>query len=95
MTVYIIELEEPLGNPDNPHGQAKHYIGYCEEGRETQRLEEHRAGRGSRMLAAAAARGIKFDIIYSQPGTRELERKWKNYKNTRKLLKRLRKEGKL
>jgi predicted GIY-YIG superfamily endonuclease len=98
-TVYLVHLDVPLGEPqtaaareerhlpprktDKPH-RAQHYIGWtlCL----SQRMQEHRTGRGSRMLAAATAAGIAFRVARQWPGgDRSLERRLKNYKNARDL----------
>ena len=79
MTVYIIQLAQPLGDPTRPRMSARFYVGYAESPSHVYtRLENHRKGRGSRMLAAAAARGISFDVVAVTPGTRDTERLIKN-----------------
>src|SRR5215510_5662916 len=60
-TVYLLHLSAPLGNLSNARAQAQHYIGFCLD-LET-RLKEHRAGWGSKLLAAAVARGITFEVV--------------------------------
>ena len=68
-TVYLIHLEAPVRH-------ATHYIGWT-PGEVTARLVTHRAGRGSRMLAAVAAAGIGFDVVRTWPGGRLEERRIK------------------
>lgn len=82
--LYLIELSRPLGNERH---QARFYLGYCGEARVLQRLAEHRAGKGARMLKAANERGIGYTIIRTWPGgDRRLERRFKARKNHRRLL---------
>ena len=88
-TVYVIRLERPIGDTTNRHGWAQHYVGWCADDPEA-RLAEHRAGRGSRMLAAAAALGIELTIVFTMPGTRDDERAVKRYKDTARWLARAR-----
>lgn len=84
--LYLIALERPLGNERH---QARFYLGYCGEDRVLQRLEEHRAGKGAKMLRAANQRGIGYQIVMTWPGsTRKLERKLKNHKNHKRLVNR-------
>ncbi len=87
--VYIVKLEKPLGSERH---SAWYYIGFTSGSPEV-RLEKHKAGRGSRMLRRAQERGIGMHIIFTIPGNRELERKIKNYKNTKAWLKRHAHEG--
>ncbi len=88
--IYILEFERPLGNTHNPRGQARYYIGYCEDDRLNQRLAEHRRGTGAAITRAAKAQGIKFTLAMSFEGTREDERRLKNMKNTPKFVERYR-----
>lgn len=78
-TVYLIHLDERIGDPTNPRAQAQHYIGYTPRD-PALRLRDHRAGRGSAMLAWAAEHGIGFDIVRTWDGGPELERTLKNRK---------------
>ena len=87
--VYVIRLREPIGDRKKPHGWAQYYCGWCHDDPE-RRLEEHRAGRGSRMLAAAAERGIEFELVFQMAGTRDDERAVKRYKDTARWLERVR-----
>ncbi|MEA3339463.1 MAG: endonuclease [Chloroflexota bacterium] len=43
--VYLIHFDTPLGDLDNPRGQAQHYLGYADD--LEARLESHRSGNGS------------------------------------------------
>lgn len=60
-TVYLLHLAAPLGNLQNTRAQAQHYIGWCLDLDE--RIEQHRRGLGSKMLAAAVQRGISFEVV--------------------------------
>lgn len=74
MTVYLLHIDPPLEH-------ARHYIGFCEDGRNDLRLAEHIAGRGARILAAAARAGRKITLVHTWPGaSRAFERKLKNRK---------------
>jgi predicted GIY-YIG superfamily endonuclease len=70
--IYLLHLDRPLGH-------ARHYVGYAAD--VGKRLEEHRAGRGARMLAVAAERGIGFELVRVWPGGREEERRLKRQHN--------------
>jgi predicted GIY-YIG superfamily endonuclease len=87
--IYILRFERPLGNPRNPRGMAQYYIGWCEEGKLDRRLAAHRAGRGAVITRAAVREGIRFDVIFTMPGSRKDERRLKNQKNTPRLVRRL------
>jgi predicted GIY-YIG superfamily endonuclease len=88
--LYILGFSHPMGNPNNPRGQAYCYLGSCEDWRLDERLQEHHAGRGAKITAAAVERGFRLELIAILPGTREDERRLKTkYKNTRKLVERL------
>jgi len=62
---------------------VNHYIGYCEPGRITERLAQHRAGQGAKITAAAVERGYTLTLVAAVDGGRALERRLKNYKNVR------------
>lgn len=71
--VYIAHLEGLLGDPSNPHATAGHYTGAAIDWR--LREEEHRDGAGSKLLAAANARGIAWRIaqVYELPTLADAE----------------------
>lgn len=69
---YLIHLVQPLGSERK---MAQHYIGTAID--VVARLTQHRAGRGARMLAVAAERGIGFDVVRLWPGDRTIERQLK------------------
>jgi len=93
--IYILEFERPLGNPDNPRGQARYYLGYCGDSQRSleKRLREHRAGEGSALTRAAVQRGIAFTVALTLPGDRTVERQLKNRKNTPRLVRQLRRSS--
>ncbi|HZR80419.1 MAG TPA: hypothetical protein VFD92_04905 [Candidatus Binatia bacterium] len=71
--VYLIHFDRPLAH-------AQHYLGFSEN-EETlgRRLEHHRAGTGSRLMAAVARAGIDRRVVRIWPeGTRTFERELKN-----------------
>lgn len=84
--VYIIKFSEPFHH-------ARYYVGYCANGREYQRLEEHRAGRGSKICAAAVKAGIKLSIVAVLPGYRDEELRIKQRKNTPRYVEQLKRQG--
>lgn len=88
--IYIIELDRPIGNPAKRHGTAKYYIGYCDDGRLLDRLNQHNAGQGAKMLAAAKRQGIGFGVVATFPGDRTEERRLKNQKNTPRIVRQYR-----
>lgn len=70
--VYLIHFDTPLAH-------ARHYVGYCEDGRLEQRLEEHRRGEGANILRVCNERGISYDVVRTWEGAdRARERKIKN-----------------
>ena len=79
MTVYLIHFDKVIGDLGNPRGQARHYLGYA--GNLEQRLQAHRAGNGSAIMAELAKRGIGWQVARTWAGGRDLERKLKNQHN--------------
>jgi predicted GIY-YIG superfamily endonuclease len=70
--VYLICFDAPLAH-------AHHYIGYCADENPSRRLEEHRAGRGARILQVLNEKGIGYRLVKYWPGKgRDFERKLKN-----------------
>ena len=82
-TVYLIHFDRPLGNLDNPRGQAQHYLGYTED--LPARLEAHRSGNGARLMEVVAERGIGWQVVRTWAGDRGLERKLKDRHNAPRL----------
>lgn len=66
---------------DRSHRHARHYIGSTQN--LEQRLEEHRAGRGSPLIAAAIGDGIDFELAAIWEGNPHAERRLHRQKNTR------------
>lgn len=60
---------------------ARHYVGFTQN--LEQRLAEHRAGRGSPLVAAAVGAGIDFELAAIWEGDRHAERRLHRQKNTR------------
>jgi hypothetical protein len=81
--VYLVHLDTALGSA-HPRGRARHYVGTTAVGVE-RRLAVHRAGLGSKMLAAANQRGIAYDVVRTWPGGREVERRIKAQRNAPRL----------
>jgi len=78
MTVYLLSITPPLAH-------ARHYVGWCEDGREDDRLARHIAGRGARILEAAVAAGCKIARVHLWHGaTRTFERRLKRRRDTAK-----------
>jgi len=78
--VYLVHLDRPIGDRDNPRGQAQHYFGSTEDLEE--RMGRHRAGRGSPLLRAAAEADDDFHIVRTWPGGRTLERTFHDAQNS-------------
>ena len=77
--VYLIHFEQPIGDLSNPHGQAQHYLGYTDN--LEQRIQRHRSGNGSALMAAVADAGIGWSVVRTWPGDRSTERKLKRQHN--------------
>jgi len=91
--VYCLEFSDTLGNPRNRRGQAKYYLGFCEDGNVERRLEEHRKGQGASITRAAVQRGMKLSVVFTMPGDRKVERWLKNKKATPRIVQRYRDTG--
>lgn len=77
---YLIHFSKPIGNPNQPRGQAQHYLGYTTLPIK-RRLEAHIKGRGARITQAAVLAGAELFVVRTwRPGTRGLERQLKNRK---------------
>jgi len=72
---YLLHFDEAIGNPDNPRGQARHYLGYAD--RLDRRTLEHMRGRGAKITQALVAKGIGFSLVRTWPGDRKLEARLK------------------
>ncbi|MBV9197582.1 MAG: hypothetical protein JO168_25900 [Solirubrobacterales bacterium] len=72
--IYLLHFERSFKH-------ARHYLGWTED--LDRRLAQHRAGRGSPPLVAAAiADGITFELAATWPGDRTKERPLHRYKNS-------------
>ena len=72
--MYLLHLERS-------YRHARHYIGFTQN--LEQRLADHRAGRGSPLIAAAVADGIEFELAAIWEGDRHDERRLHRQKNNR------------
>lgn len=74
--IHLLHFDQPLHH-------AKHYLGYTEsEEMLPKRLDDHRHGRGARLLAVLRQRGIGWTLAATFPGDRNTERAMKNRKKT-------------
>lgn len=78
-TCYLLHFTAPIGNLDNPRGQAQHYIG-CTDDLEN-RLHEHATGQGARITQVFAEKGIAFILARTWTGTWHKERALKAKKH--------------
>jgi hypothetical protein len=80
--VYILHF-------DRPYKHAKHYVGFCEDGKDPlERLAEHQGQgeegkrrRGSRLMEVVTAAGIKVSAVTILKGDRNRERQLKRTRN--------------
>lgn len=90
-TVYAIRLSAPLGHTEQPADgrkfqQARYYIGFTLRPI-AERLAEHKLGQGSKMLAAAVAKGIELELVRVWPNMpQEWERYLKLFKNNERVI---------
>jgi hypothetical protein len=77
--VYILHFSAPIGNAANARALAGHYIGFTDD--LDARLAKHRAGTGSKLVAAAVAKGITFEVFH-WPAPLATEKLIKRYKKT-------------
>jgi predicted GIY-YIG superfamily endonuclease len=70
--VYLIHFEKK-------YFHAQHYIGYTHGFK--RRMEHHKAGTGSRLLAHLKKIGIAWEVVRKWPGDGNFERKLKNQRN--------------
>lgn len=83
MTVYLLHFDAPLGDVNNPRGQARHYIGTAHD--VGIRLRQHRKGYGAKIMQALRERGIDFQLARTWEGGFDLERRLKRRKNAPRL----------
>jgi predicted GIY-YIG superfamily endonuclease len=80
--VYLLRFHQPVGSGRK---FVKYYLGYCADQRLDQRLAEHRAGQGARLVAAAIQLSIDFELVRLWPNaTRQDERRLKRQHNHRR-----------
>jgi predicted GIY-YIG superfamily endonuclease len=88
--LYLLKFEQELGQ--GKHGRAQYYLGYCDDERLAERIEEHRKGHGAAITRACVQKKISFHVAETFPGTRDDERRFKNWKNHKRVLKHWKKE---
>ena len=71
--VYVIHLATRLHH-------AGHYVGFATD--LAQRIAQHRAGTGARLMEVIRDAGIEWKLVKVLPGDRSLERRLKRRKNT-------------
>jgi len=81
--VYLIHCDVPLGDLNNPRGRAQHYLGYTDD--LEARLEAHRSGNGSAIMAAVADAHTPWRVVRTWEGGRNLERRLKCQHNAPRL----------
>lgn len=72
-TVYLLHFS-------SPYKHAKHYLGYTTN--LLQRVADHRAGRGARLIEVITAAGISFEVVRTWSGNRKFERQLKKRKKS-------------
>lgn len=77
--VYLFHFNAPLGNLANARAQAKHYCGFAVD--LDARLTKQLAGQGAKIVAAALAKGLIFEI-YHWPACLATEKLIKKTKKT-------------
>lgn len=75
--IYLLHFEKPFKH-------ARHYLGWTEGDSVQARLDRHRAGNGSKLVAAVVKAGIDFKVARLWHGTRHDERALKKSKNVPK-----------
>jgi hypothetical protein len=78
-TVYLFHFNAPMGNLANPRAQAQHYLGFTDD--LDTRIAKHLAGRGAKIVAAALAKGLIFEL-YHWPACLATEKLVKKTKKT-------------
>jgi predicted GIY-YIG superfamily endonuclease len=81
--VYVLELSRPLGNENHA---ARYYIGWAKQFEA--RLAYHRTGRGATFTRRAVEQGIELTPIILIQGDKKLERELKNWKSSKRVLRR-------
>jgi hypothetical protein len=73
--IYLLHFDRPIGDVTNPRGFASHYTGWTLN--LPARLQDHAAGRGSRLMQVVGEAGIGWQLARIWPGTRARERSLK------------------
>lgn len=73
---YLLHFSAPIAPGAHT---CQHYLGYTSR-RVSERINEHRSGRGARLTQVARERGITFTVVPTWRGTRSDERRLKNRK---------------
>lgn len=90
MTLYMLQLDTPLGNENH---SASLYLGYTKNLKTlVKRIDYHRKGQGATFTKRAVEKGINLKVVLVIDGDRSLERKIKNQKNHRRFLNKMLKE---
>jgi hypothetical protein len=77
--IYLLHFAKIIGDLGNPHGQARHYIGWC-SGNIEDRLAAHKRGDGAAITAWLVTHAIGWQLVRLWVGNGDLERKIKNRK---------------
>lgn len=77
--LYIFHFNAPLGNLANTRAQASHYCGFAEN--LDSRIKKQLAGKGAKLVAAALAKGLIFEL-YHWPASLAVEKLVKKTKKT-------------
>lgn len=77
--VYLFHFNAPLGNLANRRAQAQHYVGFSDD--LDSRIAAQLAGRGAKLVAAALAKGLIFEL-YHWPAPLATEKLIKRRKQT-------------
>lgn len=79
--LYLVHLDRPIG-------RSRHYLGYCDssfygpEAALRSRVERHRHGAGSKLLAAANQAGVGWRVVWTGAGGRREELRVKRLHGT-------------
>jgi predicted GIY-YIG superfamily endonuclease len=76
--VYLLHFDEPYPAGRRP----QHYIGWTLD--LDQRVQEHRAGRGGRLVDVMRLAGIGFQVARTWPGPQARERQLKRWHKIRR-----------
>ena len=84
MTVYLIHFDQPYTSP-NGRKTIQHYLGSTKHLKA--RMDEHKSGRGARLMEVITAAGIPWRVVCTWKGGRQLERQLKRQHNSPRLCK--------